>query len=42
MLLINFIDLFTLSHGSMRNRNQHWGNVTLMWLAALSSAILVL
>ena len=37
MVLIRFIDLFTFSHGS--NRNKQWGCVTLMWIAVLSCVI---
>ena len=40
MLLIRVIDLFMFFHDS--NRTKQGGHVTLMWLAALSSVILVM
>jgi len=36
---IRIVDLFTFSHG--RNRNKQGGRVTLMWLAAPSSGLVV-
>jgi len=38
-LLLRVVDLFTFCHGI--NKNQQSGRVTLMWPAALSSAVSV-
>jgi len=40
VLLIRVVDLFTFSHSG--NQNRQGGHVKLMWVAASSSAILVL
>jgi len=39
-LTYRVVDLFTFSHGD--NRNKQGGCVTLMWLVALSSGLVVL